>query len=384
VFPAAFPLSPPKNLSQTLGTYAADAALAATTAALAATTAAMLRSQDRRPFRPPDRAPRPPHPHRDQHNHNEHRYQPLSHPHIDRRYSNEHRYQPRGQHQRGCHVQPPLRPSQFEVFLVRPGPDLSAPTAIEVEALLAGLPSPAPASISVQSSGRHAARLVFTSIPAAAAAARELWALRLEGLHLLTLDLPHPALAAHASPLIASLFASHASRLLDSDIMVLSAARSAELEASVRDVKQRLGSPNRFRDFHQLDLEKKTLESEKEFVDSKIAEYKEAMWSIQRAMLRGSGDKEEGVDLFAAVDDGEVDFVKVHMMLLRECRRLKEGLPIYAYRRRILNHIFANQVTIYHLNSLCAFNLGLVRLLILHVYWSVLGGIGMDFDLLWI
>jgi hypothetical protein len=28
--------------------------------------------------------------------------------------------------------------------------------------------------------------------------------------------------------------------------------------------------------------------------------------------------------------------------------------------------------------------LWLVRLLILHVYWSVLGGIGMDFDLLWI
>jgi hypothetical protein len=28
--------------------------------------------------------------------------------------------------------------------------------------------------------------------------------------------------------------------------------------------------------------------------------------------------------------------------------------------------------------------LGLVRLLILHVYWSVLSGIEMDFDLLWI
>jgi hypothetical protein len=28
--------------------------------------------------------------------------------------------------------------------------------------------------------------------------------------------------------------------------------------------------------------------------------------------------------------------------------------------------------------------LGLVRLLILHVYWSVLGGIVVDFDLLWI
>lgn len=124
----------------------------------------------------------------------------------------------------------------------------------------------------------------------------------------------------------------------------------------MRDVKQRLGSRNRFRDFHQLHLEKKTLESEKELIDAKIAEYKEAMWSIQRAMLRGSGDKEEGVDLFGAVGGADVDFVRVHMMLLRECRRLKEGLPIYAYRRRILNHIFANQVTMGHWNLLCDFN----------------------------
>lgn len=132
------------------------------------------------------------------------------------------------------------------------------------------------------------------------------------------------------------------------------AARSAELAASLQDVKRRLGARNRFRDFHQLDLEKKTLESEKELIDAKIAEYKEAMWSMQRAM-RGSGDKEEGVHLFGAVEGADVDFVRVHMMLLRECRRLKEGLPIYAYRRRILNHIFANQVTMGHWNLLCDF-----------------------------
>lgn len=33
-------------------------------------------------------------------------------------------------------------------------------------------------------------------------------------------------------------------------------------------------------------------------------------------------------------------------MMLRECRRLNEGLPIYAYRRKILNHIFSNQVMV--------------------------------------
>ncbi|XP_062189516.1 ATP-dependent RNA helicase DEAH11, chloroplastic-like isoform X2 [Phragmites australis] len=283
----------------------------------------MRRSQDCRPFRPPDWAPPPPPYHRDHHH-----YQP----------------QPQPQPQRHRPAQQP--PPQFAVILLRAGPDFSAPTATEVEALVAGLPSPPLASLSVRSSGRAAARLVFRSLHSAAAAARELWALRLEGLHLLTPRLPEPALASHASPLIASLFAAHASRLLDSNLVSLSATRSAELAVSIRDVKHSLGSRNRYRDFEQLHLQKKTLEAEKELVDARIAEYEAAMMSIRRAMLRGSEDEEEGVDLFGIVGGGEVDFARVHMIMLRECRRLKEGLPIYAYRRRILNHIFANQVMI--------------------------------------
>ena len=295
----------------------------------------MSRSQDPRTFRPPDWAPPPPHRHRDYRDHH---------------YHSQPQYQP--QHQRYRPAQPSHPPPQLAVFLLRTGPDYSAPTATEVEALVGGLPSPAPASLSVNSSGRLAARLVFRSLREAAAAARELWAHRLEGHHLLTPELRDPALAAHASPLIASLFAAHASRLLDSDLSVLSAARSAEIAASIQAVKGRLGSPNRFRDFNQLILEMKTLEAEKELVDAKIAEYQAAMRSIQRAMLREADDYEEGVDVFGSVQGVEVDFARVHKIMLRECRRLKEGLPIYAYRRRILNHIFTNQVTMDYLNSL--------------------------------
>ncbi|KAG2597581.1 ATP-dependent RNA helicase DEAH12, chloroplastic-like [Panicum virgatum] len=288
----------------------------------------MSRSQDPRTFRPPDWAPPPPHRHRDYRDHH---------------YHSQPQYQP--QHQRYRPAQPSHPPPQLAVFLLRTGPDYSAPTATEVEALVGGLPSPAPASLSVNSSGRLAARLVFRSLREAAAAARELWAHRLEGHHLLTPELRDPALAAHASPLIASLFAAHASRLLDSDLSVLSAARSAEIAASIQAVKGRLGSPNRFRDFNQLILEMKTLEAEKELVDAKIAEYQAAMRSIQRAMLREADDY-EGVDVFGSVQGVEVDSARVHKIMLRECRRLKEGLPIYAYRRRILNHIFTNQVMI--------------------------------------
>lgn len=117
-------------------------------------------------------------------------------------------------------------------------------------------------------------------------------------------------------------------------------------------MKQRLRAHNRLRDFDRLDLEKKTLEAEKELVGAKIAEYKAAMSSIRHAMLRVTDDDEEeesvdeGVDVFGIGEDKDVDFARLHMMMLRECRRLNEGLPIYAYRRKILNHIFSNQVMV--------------------------------------
>jgi ATP-dependent RNA helicase DHX8/PRP22 len=78
------------------------------------------------------------------------------------------------------------------VFLLRSGPDYSAPTATKVEALVVGLPSPPPSSLSVNSSGSLTVRLVFRSLADVAAAARDLWALRLEGRHLLTLELRDP------------------------------------------------------------------------------------------------------------------------------------------------------------------------------------------------
>lgn len=247
-------------------------------------------------------------------------------------------------HHQQSHRQPQSAP-RFAVILFRAGPNISTPTATEIDALVADLPSPPPDNLSVFSSGRDAARLLFRSLPAAAAAARELWSLRLEGLHLLTPYLPNAALAAHAFSLIASLFASHASRLLDTDLVSRSAARSAELAASIQSLEHRLRSRNSFRDFDQLHLQKKTLEAEKDLVDAKIAEYKAAMSSIRRAMLGGTDDEEEGVGVFGIGEGEDVDFVRLHMMMLRECRRLNEGLPIYAYRRKILNHIFNNQVT---------------------------------------
>ncbi|KAK3127728.1 hypothetical protein QOZ80_7AG0577610 [Eleusine coracana subsp. coracana] len=292
----------------------------------------MRRFQDRRSCRPPDWAPSPHPHHRDNHQH----------------HYNQHHYQPQHQPQRYRPAQPPL--PEFVVILIRPGrgPDVSAPTATEVEALVGSLPPPAPARLSVLSSGRVAARLVFRSLQAAADAARELWALRLEGLHLLTPQLPEPTHASHAAPLIASHFADHTSLLLDSGLVDQCAARSAELAASIQDVKKRLASRrgNRFRDFDQLHLQKETLEAEKALVDAKIAEYKAAMRSIWCAMLCATEEEEEGVDVFGILKDGELDFTRVHMMMLRECRRLKEGMPIYAYRRRILDHIFSNQVMI--------------------------------------
>jgi hypothetical protein len=124
---------------------------------------------------------------------------------------------------------------------------------------------------------------------------------------------------------------------------------------SIQDVRKRLRSRNRYSDFGRLGLQQETLEAEKAGLDAKIAEHKAVMRSIHSAMLCGT-EEEVGVDVFGILKDGELDFARVHLMMLRECRRLKEGMPIYAYRQRILNHISSNKVFMDYWNSPCTFN----------------------------
>ena len=92
---------------------------------------------------------------------------------------------------------------------------------------------------------------------------------------------------------------------------------------------------------------KKALEAERDLVIKRLEEFKNAMMSIVR-FLKRSGDgvgEVDDVDVFSL--EGEYDWPRVHSLIRRECRRLDDGLPIYAYRQNILKKVYGQQVISY-------------------------------------
>ena len=104
---------------------------------------------------------------------------------------------------------------------------------------------------------------------------------------------------------------------------------------------------NRINVFEELSRKKAGLESEKGLIERRIKEFKSAMKCILNHL--------EGTSSVACQDEGfEVfrfsrlyEWVRIHCLIRSECRRLEDGLPIYAFRREILQEIYNQQVFFY-------------------------------------
>lgn len=91
---------------------------------------------------------------------------------------------------------------------------------------------------------------------------------------------------------------------------------------------------------------KKALEAERDLVVKRLEEFKNAMKSILRFLKRSDCScSEEDVDVFSL--EGAYDWPRIHSLIRRECRRLDDGLPIYAHRRTILKKIYSQQVRLF-------------------------------------
>ncbi|CAK8537397.1 unnamed protein product [Lathyrus sativus] len=91
---------------------------------------------------------------------------------------------------------------------------------------------------------------------------------------------------------------------------------------------------------------KKGLDDEKSLVEKRLKEFEFAMESILQH-LEESNIVESGEDFVPVLSfDGNFDWKKIHSLIVRELRRLEEGLPIYAYRQEILPQIHHQQITV--------------------------------------
>ena len=113
------------------------------------------------------------------------------------------------------------------------------------------------------------------------------------------------------------------------------------LAKEISRLSSSLSKPLRIGTQNELMKKKKGLVDEKNLVERRLKEFESAMQCLLK-YLEDGGDDVEGVKVFRF--DGGFDWKRIHCLIKRECRRLEDGLPIYAYRRDILQEIHYQQV----------------------------------------
>ncbi|CAK7324252.1 unnamed protein product [Dovyalis caffra] len=93
--------------------------------------------------------------------------------------------------------------------------------------------------------------------------------------------------------------------------------------------------------FSGLNEREKRVDGGKGFDCERLREFKVAMKCILK-YIEGGGKGEGSLEVF--VSDGEIDCERIHRLVLREIRRLEDGLPIYADRQQILETIRSKQL----------------------------------------
>lgn len=101
-------------------------------------------------------------------------------------------------------------------------------------------------------------------------------------------------------------------------------------------------------DYDVLISKRKGLVTERKLIESRLEEFKTSMYSIL-SHLDGSRYNVPLTDqgkLNVLQFPSELDWNQIHFVIVRECRRLEDGLPIYSFRREILNIIHGQQVMV--------------------------------------
>ncbi|XP_010942622.2 ATP-dependent RNA helicase DEAH12, chloroplastic-like [Elaeis guineensis] len=221
-----------------------------------------------------------------------------------------------------------------------------------IDALINSCPS-RPVEFFVYASGRVVAKLFYRDERETMDTVLFFWRRRLDGDHLLRPKVVVSGTSVRydgeeAAARVRALFVAHACDLLKGESVKRCEQRIGEITAEIKKVSAELGGRNRLKDYEELYAKRTQLQTEEEQLRKKMEEFRAAMHCILRHL--GEPLEEVGVEKEAAFEllkfAGGRDWGCIHSVMVRECRRLDENLPLYACRRQILRNIVANQVMI--------------------------------------
>ncbi|KAK9285453.1 hypothetical protein L1049_024646 [Liquidambar formosana] len=207
-----------------------------------------------------------------------------------------------------------------------------------------------PEGFRVFPSGSIAGTLSFRQWIDALEAIVWLWELRLDGSHSFTPKLirnkPVPSDMDELNDRLKTLFAERVSSLIKGEEVQKWQKKLELVLDEIANVSASLKKLNPLGVYEELSKKKKGFMMERDLIAKRLKEFKSAMNCILNHLggkqLQDSSDA--GVDVFRF--DGGYDWSRICHLIMRECRRFEDGLPIYAFRQEILRQIHSQQITV--------------------------------------
>ncbi|CAN6567876.1 unnamed protein product [Malus baccata var. baccata] len=241
---------------------------------------------------------------------------------------------------------PPCRAS----FIVELLSDHRSLRKHEIDAVIANCKS-RPEGVEVSPANRIVASLFYTQWVDALEALVYFWESRLDRVHDLTPKLNRivsvPSDLDELRERLIALFADRIKKLMDGEAVKKWEAKKVWLCNDNERVSKLLRGHNNLWSFSELNETMKRNRSEIRLVESRIREFKSAMNCLLNYLEEKGAEEtgEEGVKVFKFSSE-DFDWSQIQSLIVRECSRLEEGLPIYAYRQQILQQILSQQVMV--------------------------------------
>lgn len=90
---------------------------------------------------------------------------------------------------------------------------------------------------------------------------------------------------------------------------------------------------------------RKGLQEERDLILKRVGEFRAGIDCILSYLGNGEVKREREINVLQILDE-DIDWERIYRLMMRECRRLNDGLPIYAHRRNILEQVLHNQVSL--------------------------------------
>ena len=140
---------------------------------------------------------------------------------------------------------------------------------------------------------------------------------------------------------------SHVRRLLHGDVMQRMERKTEALKTEVERLSALLRKPKGLALHDELQSKRKGVRAEIELNSKRMEEFRSAMKCVLRYIEGSNWEDSSFIREFEVFQFQDcLDWSRIHHIVMRECRRLDDGLPIYGFRVEILLKLLSEQVYI--------------------------------------